>query len=136
VKLRALLWAIHRGVEPAAPPTGRISLPRAAHPPELMAACLYLPAGPLYVRADRLEKLGGTLGTAAKAGAFVLDPAWARLVDCEAALLPAIVVALGYRMLREPGDPPRFVPKKARVARGLPADADSPFAALAPLVKP
>jgi ATP-dependent RNA helicase SUPV3L1/SUV3 len=136
VRLRALLWAVQRGVEPAVPPTGRISLPRGTHPPELMAACLYLPAGPLYVRADRLEKLGTTLGAAAKAGAFVLDPAWARLVDCEAALLPAVVVALGYRMLREAGDPPRFVPKKLRVARGLPADADSPFAALAPLVKP
>jgi hypothetical protein len=101
-----------------------------------MAACLYLPAGPLYVRADRLEKLGGTLGEAAKAGAFALDPAWARLVDCEAAMLPAVVASIGYRMLREPDAPPRFVAKKMRSVRGAPADADSPFAALAPLVKP
>ncbi|MBL8833418.1 MAG: disulfide oxidoreductase, partial [Rhodospirillales bacterium] len=135
VKLRALLWAVHRGVEPAPPPSGRVGLPRGTLAPDLMAACLYLPAGPLYVRADRLEKLGVALATAAKAGAFALDPEWARTVDCEAALLPAVVASLGYRMLREAGDPPRFVAKKARSVRGAPADADSPFAALAPLVK-
>ncbi len=135
-KLRALLWSIHRGTEPHVPPTGRVSLPRGTLPAELMAACLYLPAGPLYVRADRLEKLGGVLAEAAKAGAFALDPAWARLVDCEAAMLPAVVASVGYRMLREPGERARFVPKKMRSARGAPADADSPFAALAPLVKP
>jgi len=136
-RLRALLWAMRNDAVPDAKPPGRIGVPRGQHPAGLMAACLYLPAGPLDVRADRLAKLEAALAAASRGGAFALDPAWARLVDCEAALLPAVVASLGYRLLREPGGPPRFVPKKAKAPRAAtPGDADSPFAALAPLVKP
>ncbi|MBI1244936.1 MAG: disulfide oxidoreductase [Alphaproteobacteria bacterium] len=136
-KLRALLWSVHAGVPNVQPPLGRISFPIDAHPPGLLAACLYLPAGPLAVRADRLEKLAQSLAVVGREGAFAIEPAWARLVDCEAAILPAVVAALGYRMLRDPDAGGRFIAKKPRAARaGGPADAHSPFAVLAPLKRP
>jgi ATP-dependent RNA helicase SUPV3L1/SUV3 len=136
-RLRALLWAVRNDAPAGTPPPGRIGVPRGQHPAGLMAACLYLPAGPLDVRADRLAKLEAALAAASRGGAFALDPAWARLVDCEAAQLPAVVASLGYRLLRAPEGPPRFVPKKPKAPRpAATGDADSPFAALAPLVKP
>jgi ATP-dependent RNA helicase SUPV3L1/SUV3 len=136
-RLRALLWAVHAGAAIEPPPMGRISFARDAHPAGLLQACLYLPAGPLAVRADRLEKLALGVGVAAREGAFALDPDWARLVDCEAAVLPAVVADLGYRMLRDPAAGGRFIAKKPKAPRASgPADAHSPFAVLAPLKRP
>ncbi|MFY7780651.1 MAG: hypothetical protein ACOVQI_05935, partial [Tagaea sp.] len=72
----------------------------------------------------------------AKGGAFALDPALGRIVACDAAALPAIVAALGYRAVRE-GDAVKFVAKRARKpAPRRRVDADSPFAALGKLVDP
>lgn len=135
-KLRALLWSVWRGQPPLAFPEGRVGLPRDAGPEDALAAALYLPAGPLYVRADRLDALARTLATLAKGGAFALDPALAKAAGCDAATLPAVVAALGYRAVRE-GDAVKFVPKRAK--KPVPRKAvvpDSPFAALGKLVDP
>jgi hypothetical protein len=134
--LRALLWSVWRGQPAPSFAEGRIGLPRDAGPEEAMAACLYLPAGPLYVRADRLDAAARALAISAKGGAFALDPALAKIVACEAATLPAVVAALGYRAVRD-GDAVKFVPKRARKPGPRKAvDADSPFAALGKLVDP
>ncbi len=136
-KLRALLWTVHAGSAIEGPPIGRISFRRDAHAAGLLQACLYLPAGPLAIRADRLEKLSLAVAVAARGGAFALEPGWARLVDCEAAVLPSVVADLGYRMLRDPAAGGRFIAKKPKAARTAPpADMHSPFAVLAPLKKP
>jgi ATP-dependent RNA helicase SUPV3L1/SUV3 len=135
-KLRALLWSVWRGQPMPSTQGGRASLPREAGTDEALAACLYFPAGPLYVRADRLDKLSQALAALSKRGAFALDPALAKLVDCDAASFPAIVAALGYRAVRE-GDAVKFVAKRPRKARPEKAiDTDSPFAALGKLVDP
>lgn len=135
-KLRALLWSVWRGQPAPVLGDGRVSVPRDIGPEEALAACLYLPAGPLYVRADRLDALARALATLAKGGAFALDPALSKIVACDAAALPAIVAALGYRAVRE-GDAVKFVPKRAKKAAPRQApDADSPFAALGKLVDP
>ncbi|MBL8654232.1 MAG: hypothetical protein JNJ97_08520 [Alphaproteobacteria bacterium] len=135
-KLRALLWSVWRGQPAPLTQGGRASLPRAAGADEAMAACLYFPAGPLYVRADRLDKLSQALAVLAKRGAFALDPVLAKLVDCDAASLPAVVAALSYRAVRE-GDAVKFVAKRPRRVKPEKAiDADSPFAALGKLVDP
>jgi ATP-dependent RNA helicase SUPV3L1/SUV3 len=135
-KLRALLWSVWRGQPAPAFPEGRISLPRDIGSDEALAACLYLPAGPSFVRADRLDALARALATLAKGGAFALDPALAKIVACDAAALPALAASLGYRAARE-GDAVKFVPKRARkpAPRKAP-DSDSPFAALGKLVDP
>lgn len=135
-KLRALLWSIWRGQPVPQFAEGRVGVPRAGQAPEAMAACLYLPAGPAFVRADRLDALARSLAVLAKGGAFALDPALGRIVACDAAALPAIVAALGYRAVRE-GDAVKFVAKRARKpAPRRSVDADSPFAALGKLVDP
>lgn len=135
-KLRALLWSVWRGQPMPLTQGGRASLPRAAGLDEAMAACLYFPAGPLYVRADRLDKMSQALAALSKRGAFALDPALAKLVDCDAVALPAVVAALGYRAVRD-GDAVKFVAKRPRKARPEKAiDTDSPFAALGKLVDP
>jgi ATP-dependent RNA helicase SUPV3L1/SUV3 len=141
-RLRALLWSVRHAVPGAAPPPGRLSVPDTGQPAGLMAACLYLPAGPVYVRADRLEKLALELRQAGRKGGFKLDPAWMKLVDCDAATLPAIVVSQGYRLVRaslaEGADGPVFVPRriKAKPPAAAAAEPDSPFAALAAFPKP
>jgi ATP-dependent RNA helicase SUPV3L1/SUV3 len=135
-KLRALLWSIRRGRPAPSFAEGRVSLPRDVGSEDALAACLYLPAGPLYVRADRLDALARSLAGLAKGGAFALDPALAKIVACEAATLPAVVAALGYRAVRD-ADAVKFVPKRARKPGPRKAvDADSPFAALGKLVDP
>jgi len=133
VALRALLWAVHRGQAGSPPPNGRISVANEGQPAGLMAACLFLPAGPVYVRADRLEKLAQALAQRGARGGFALDPDWAKIVACDAATLPAIVAALGYRMVR---DGHIFVARRKPRATAAPSDGASPFAALAGLGKP
>ena len=137
-KLRALLWSVHRAAQGAPPPPGKLSVARDQQPAGLMAACLYLPAGPLFVRADRLEKLAQRLLQAGSNGAFALDPAWAKLVDCEAATLPAVVAALGYRLV--PGENgPLFAAYRGGAARRRPkptqGDATSPFSVLSGIAR-
>ena len=139
VALRALLWSVHRAEAGAPPPNGRISVANEGQPAGLMAACLFLPAGPVYVRADRLEKLAQALAQRWAKGGFALDPEWRKIVACDAATLPAIVASLGYRMVRASqteGGANIFVARRKPRATEATGDGDSPFAALAGLGKP
>ncbi len=137
-RLRALLWSIANGRLLPPLPEGRLSLPRRRDlPPELMAACGYLPAGPLYVRVDRLERLAGAVRRLARQGPFHITPDLAGLIAAGPGELAGVLDALGYTGSGE-GDR-LFSPKgaKARRKRGRPPPArgtHSPFAELRRLV--
>ena len=140
-RLRALLWAVKAGQAPPAIAPGRLSVPRDGQAPAPMAACGYLPAGPLYVRADRLEKLAATLRRRAHQGPFAATPDLAAIIGAKPRDLPAVLEALGYRPGRS-GDSAEllFVPKPAkrrprRRGTGGPG-LHSPFAELRRLVIP
>jgi ATP-dependent RNA helicase SUPV3L1/SUV3 len=131
--LRALLWAVSHNQDSAyvltAIPQGR-SLSRNAVtlPAEFMAACSYLPAGPLFVRADRLEGLATRLRGLARRGPFAATDDLAAAVGARAADLASVLAALGYRAMPGMVFVPRPAAKKARKI-ALP-DAHSPFASL------
>ncbi len=102
VELRALLWAVHAGKPVPAPFGVPLSLPRQPDlPPGLMAACGYLAAGRLYVRADRLERLGELARRRAVQGAFALTPEFGALIGARQRDVPGVLAALGYRATRE-----------------------------------
>ena len=142
--LRGLLWRVFAGVAgaPPPPPAG-LSAPRIPErPAALAAAALMLPAGPLDVRADRLERLAREARARAAAGAFAPDPAWAALIGAAPDSLPGVLASLGYRRPRD-GDPaaPLFLPPRAERKRrrrlaGAAVDPHSPFAGLRKLVRP
>jgi hypothetical protein len=72
-------------------------------------------------------------------GGFSLAPEWTKLAGCDAATLPAIVAALGYRMVRASqteGAAPVFVARRKHRTAIAATDDASPFAALAALGKP
>ena len=132
--LRAQLWACAQGKDPAeicaAIPRQR-SIPRSAAllPSGFYNACLYLFAGPVVVRADRLEGLAGRLRGLAKLGPFAATRDFAASIGVGEHSLAGVLAALGYRAM--PGMV--FVPRPARRAAAEPdraADEASPFASL------
>jgi ATP-dependent RNA helicase SUPV3L1/SUV3 len=138
--LRALLWALAHGAEPgraaaAVPHQRSVARSGASLPAEFYAACLYLPAGPIYARADQLEGLAGRLRGLAKRGPFAATADLAGAVGAKPGDLAGVLAALGYRAM--PGMV--FVPRPAREGRGRrqaapAADAASPFADLKQLM--
>ncbi|HEX9463470.1 MAG TPA: helicase-related protein [Alphaproteobacteria bacterium] len=141
-ELRAMLWACGHGEDwpraiAAVPKTRAIRRAEAGLPASFYAACLFLPAGPIFARADRLEGLDGRLRGLAKRGPFAATPDLAASVGAEAPELAGVLAALGYRAM--PGMV--FVPRAAsRPSRAggrpgrAPAAADSPFASLGRLM--
>ena len=131
--LRALLWACARGQDPAAVgaalPHGR-SVPANAVtlPAEFMAACSYLPAGPLYVRVDRLEGLATRLRGLAKRGPFAATDDLGIAIGAAPADLAGVLAALGYRAMPGMVFVPRPASRRARPAAA--PDVHSPFAGL------
>jgi ATP-dependent RNA helicase SUPV3L1/SUV3 len=132
--LRALLWACANGREPA---EIRAAVPRrrsirrndAPLPTGFYNACLYLPAGPVVARADRLEGLAGRLRGLAKMGPFAATRDFAAAIGVAENDLAGVLAALGYRAM--PGMV--FVPRPARRLSSEPAraaDETSPFASL------
>jgi ATP-dependent RNA helicase SUPV3L1/SUV3 len=133
VVLRALLWACATGHEPAEalavlPRARSAPRSRSALPEEFYAAAFYLPAGPRYVRADRLEGLATRLRGFAKRGPFTATEDLAAAIGAPANELAGIVAALGYRAM--PGMV--FVPRRAgsQRQRETGPDSASPFASL------
>ena len=97
--LAGLLWCIHSGRAPAPlPPRRPPSLLRdPALPAEFYHAIGYRLAGPLAIRADALERLSQAARRLADQGPFLPVEALAPARPCEAAALPAVIAALGYR---------------------------------------
>ena len=137
-KLRALLWSVKTGQPVGLLPEGRLSLPRTSAPPEsLMAACAYLPVGPLFVRADRLERLAAAVRRLAQQGPFQATPDLAALIAVRPRDLPAILAALGYA---QSGEGEAFALKgeggrRRHRPRERVASPHSPFAELRRLVR-
>jgi ATP-dependent RNA helicase SUPV3L1/SUV3 len=135
LKLRALLWAIRAGVALVPPSSWPIFLPRAPERPlALMAACGYLPAGPLMIRADALERLGAELARLARLGPFPASDALGALIGADADQLGLVLKAMGYRRVGGAGEP--AYERRSRRPRPAPRprDVHSPFARLARLV--
>jgi ATP-dependent RNA helicase SUPV3L1/SUV3 len=138
-RLRLLLQGVKDGTPVAYEPDGRISLPRAPElAPAPMAACGYLPAGPLYVRADRLERFAAAARRLARQGPFQALPELATLIGAPKRDLAGVLGALGYVPTGE-GEP-HFALKASgrrskRRRRDRAASPHSPFAELRRLVR-
>ena len=94
----------------------------------------YRLAGSLAIRADALERLSQAARRLASQGPFLPVEALRQLVQCEAAALPAVIAALGYRSAEEEGELRFHAPdrKAARQGRQASAPARSPAAATQP----
>jgi ATP-dependent RNA helicase SUPV3L1/SUV3 len=128
-RLKALLWAVHRGVTPAMDLAE--SLGPDAHP-ALHQACGRLIVGGHAIRVDRLERLAGMARRLASKGPFPASPELVRLVDGEAPTLRGVLMALGYRR-HENGDSEHYSRPAGRARkrrRTSPRRDDSPFAIL------
>ena len=144
MRLRATLRHVFAGGDA---PARALRPPALSHPREggpdaaTMAALFCLPAGPRFVRADRLERLGREAFRRGRGGPFAIDPSWATLVGAPQADMEGILRALGLRLrvegeLRLLGLPPRERRRaRAEVLREAAIDEASPFAGLARLVR-
>jgi ATP-dependent RNA helicase SUPV3L1/SUV3 len=143
-RLRATLDAAFRGhAPPVLPPPGAVSIPvpTDATPPAVDWLALgWLPAGPLLVRLDIAERIAADLAAAARTSADrpPLPADLASRLGCQAALVPAVVRHLGFRVQPGAEGAPVFRPRRrapARPAQGLPPAAAHPaFAVLAGLI--
>ena len=139
--LRALLWAVHRGLEPvpAALPESRVSVPVAAGTDlGWLEASGFRPFGSIAVRIDMLERLATLAWERTKAGAFTADADFMSLAGCGAEGIAEIVEGLGYRPGKRDQDRMLYRRRPAgarpgRPATAAPVDAVSPFAALGKL---
>jgi ATP-dependent RNA helicase SUPV3L1/SUV3 len=143
--LAGLLWCLRAGRAPAPlPPRRPASILRdPALPAEFYHAVGYRLAGALAVRADALERLSVATRRLAAQGSFMAVEALRRTIHCEAAALPAVIAALGYRSTEVAGELRFSAPvkkkqsarrrKRARRPRPVP---ESPFAALSGLKFP
>jgi len=136
--LAGLLWCVKAGRAPAPlPPRRPASLLRdPALPAEFYHAVGYRLAGPLAIRADALERLSAAARRLADQGPFLAVEALRQTIQCEAAALPAVIAALGYRSEEKEGELRFHAPAKAargkarRRGRGRRPGPESPFAAL------
>ncbi len=148
MRLRALLWSVARGCAlPVLPAAGLVSVPP---PPAwevgFARAIGWLPAGPVLLRLDVAERIAAELAFSLRAGVAAAPPDLASRMSLRAEHLPAVLRALGVRLLPPtvldaglagPPAPAMLAPLKRPPAAhppppapGLPA---GPFAALAAL---
>ena len=122
--LAGLLWCIHAGRAPTPlPPRRPPSLLRdPALPAEFYHAVGYRLAGSLAIRADALERLSHAARRLAGQGPFLPVEALRQTIQCEAAALPAVIAALGYRSVEEDGEL-RFHAPDRKAAPGASAGA-------------
>jgi len=142
VGVRVTLWRIFSGADMAQPvPPPALSHARdEAVDAGTMAALFCLPAGPRFIRADRLERLAREAYRRGRGGPFAIDPAWLPLTGAPAEAMEDVLRALGLR-LRVEGElrllalPPRERRRhQAEARREATIDAASPFAGLARLI--
>ena len=147
--MRAALWALRHNVPtPTLPPPGQVSLrANPDWPPGFASAMGWLPAGPLLLRLDVAERIAAELAFATRRGAAPLPANLASRLGATPADLPAVLHALGIRLVPTPalpeaafGPPPPpmlLPPRRPRpppAPRPAPAPRPgSPVAALATL---
>ncbi len=147
--MRALLWALWNGVEtPRLPPAGLVSIPASSNP-DFAFMMGWLPAGPVMLRLDIAEKLGGELHYLIRKQPVVLPANLASRMSLKPEHLPTVLNILGLRIIPAatlgpkffgPPTPPllarrKHVAMKAAAPPPPPPEPlpDSPFAALAAL---
>jgi len=117
VRLRALLWSVHRaaGAVPllAGAPSVRID-PRV--PSAFYVACGYVPAGPRAVRADRAERFAAAARRGNREGKAVDMAALAAIAGAPAEDVEGIMAALGF--VRDRGGVFREKTRRALARRG------------------
>jgi ATP-dependent RNA helicase SUPV3L1/SUV3 len=144
LRLRAVLWALAegRGDAPALPPPGSIAWATGwGDDARGFAATMgWLPAGPVGIRLDVAERVAAELASAVRRQPVPLPPGLAPRLGVKAAQLPAVLRALGFRLMPQAdGAPPLLVSLRRRpaaVAGAAPFAADlagGPFAPLAAL---
>jgi ATP-dependent RNA helicase SUPV3L1/SUV3 len=146
--VRAQLWALRaRLPAPDLPSPGHVSIPvETAEPaPGFWQAMGWLDAGPVLLRLDVAERLAARLAYATRQRPAPIPPDVAQVLGVRGELVPAVLRALGLRILPAPqetetffGPPPPPMITAARrrqvVAPARPqVRADHPFAALAAL---
>ncbi len=144
--LRAQLLALARGIEtPPLPPPGAIAIAAPAPWPEALSLALgWLPAGPVLLRLDIAEAAIADLHRATRRGRCPLPAGLAGRLGVKAAMLPAVVRALGFRLIPAtslpadhagPPAPSLVAARRPRPPRpaARPRPAAGPFAALAVL---
>jgi ATP-dependent RNA helicase SUPV3L1/SUV3 len=98
LRLRGLLWSLHRGGPGAPILDGRPSAPADARVArEAYAACGYEVLGPLAVRVDRLERLLAAAHRRGRGEPFVPDDDLRSLAGCGLEDLAAVLRAAGFR---------------------------------------
>jgi len=129
-RLRAMLWCLHRGRTPIAPPpAGRVAVPATA-PSALYEAVGFRCLGGTAVRLDMVERFAAELRRLARLGPVTPPPDWQSKLGVSAETLAAVIAALGYTPKRQ-GDLVTFRPARRRtVTRLSGGSADSPFAVL------
>jgi ATP-dependent RNA helicase SUPV3L1/SUV3 len=97
IRLRAVLFSVHRGLGQAPVPDGRPSVvldPRL--PGAFYVACGYLPAAARAVRADCLERLAAAARRAASEGPLAPSGALTGIIGCRLPELAPILETIGY----------------------------------------
>jgi ATP-dependent RNA helicase SUPV3L1/SUV3 len=144
--LRAQLWAIRQGVPaPDVPNPGLVSLPGQAEWAAMRAAG-WVESGPVLLRLDIAERVAAELVFATRTRPAPLPPHMHARLGVSATALPAVLHALGVRLIPSaalapseygPPTPPMIgAPRKRPAVRTPdrpPPRPDSPFAALAAL---
>ena len=124
VALRALLWAVWRGLErvPAPPAPGRVSQAAdPAAPDGFYEAVGYRLLGGRAVRVDMLERFAADLRRMARDGRFRPPPALLSGLGLGPGDAPPVLTALGY-VAEESDDGPRWSVRRRRpVRRSAPA---------------
>ncbi|MGZ9034689.1 MAG: disulfide oxidoreductase, partial [Rhodospirillales bacterium] len=136
--LRALLWALHTGVEPRSLDFARASLPIGPDvSTECFAAAGFMPRGPRAVRADILERLLAQARHITRKGPAPIPAQMRTLLGCDMADLMGVLRALGFRLEEGAEGPLLAKGKRQRAARPRPpartrrgGEGVSPFAAL------
>jgi ATP-dependent RNA helicase SUPV3L1/SUV3 len=153
--MRMRLWSLYHGVKLAElPGSALVSVPagQPGWPPGFAAAAGWIEAGPILLRLDIAERIAGELGYRARKGPTALPAGLASRMAIKPDVLPAVLRAIGFRVLPAgglapdqlgPPAPPMLTPlRRARPARDpRPATQveaqrvipSGPFAALAAL---
>ena len=104
VALRALLWALARGVQqPDLPPASVIALAPPADWPEGFAAAMgWVDAGPVLLRLDVAERIAAELAFAARQRPIPVPAGLASRLGVKGESLPAVLRRLGFRLFPAP----------------------------------
>ena len=141
IEAKVLLWTAREGYEhaPTSVPEGRVSVALETDVPAAFYwAVGYMPAGPLAVRVDMLERLAEQAWTLLRKGPFAPTRELMSIIGCGSEDIRDILMALGFRKVLVDGEERFAAPKKKRrtTARkpAKPArpshDTESPFAKL------